>query len=767
MQLATASSLVRSSGVVERSQSRVNMNATAFKILSSGLYSDKIGAVLREIGCNAADAHIMAGIPDRPFQVKLPTPLDPTFAIKDWGPGLSHEDVMNNYQTYFHSTKTQSNDVTGCFGLGSKSPYAYTDQFTVKSAHDGVLRIYFCAFDESGVPTTSLVSESPVSDDWPHGIEVSLPVSYGDQNTFQQTAQRVYRWFRVSPTVIGGQQIQEIEYEYTIGRFRKVKDVGYGSQPHLIMGNVAYVFNQRELEDSNNPDWMSSVLHWIYMQDIVFEVPIGTVDITASRETVEYTPRTKAALRQLLIDEVKQLALLTDAFFDANKNLTSGTITELLNTLAPNAELQFLRTFDTAIKAYINSDNVDLFNTVMRGEIEVERWDELVEEKRDTAESVPIGTLWHWDGDRRRSKQFSGSVPLNNKTTVLINDRPPRATDRVRILMAEDKTRSVLVLSTKEPGGWKDIADTFDTNPVPIDYKLISALPKPDKSVRSAGGIVLRRKGDEKELGVWDTATDPQRLPRHGFEPPMMAIKDIPLDSRYYLVREAGGWGRRTIDIDGYQTGCTCPAYYFALLRALKTHGLPCLSHLAIVTQGSIEKLKLESFGFKPYVAWLREVLEKDQRVIDYKSNAKLSVSVQLNTYGQLPITFNLFQLARSGKREWAVVERAIAGTQYLTDLKALVTEYEDATAKARALQKVDPNPWDDTLARIGYAQSPRYESHDFNTKLSALQTQYPKLKAMCSGLIYESGVFDFQLMALAMAVSPNDPVILPTAEET
>src|SRR5208282_3082230 len=98
--------------------------------------------------CNAWDAHVMAGKGDLSFEIHLPTDFEPVFRITDYGTGLSHEDVMNLYCTYFATNKNDSNDVVGAMGLGSESPFCYTQSqddsqgFTVVSRFQGVKRIY-------------------------------------------------------------------------------------------------------------------------------------------------------------------------------------------------------------------------------------------------------------------------------------------------------------------------------------------------------------------------------------------------------------------------------------------------------------------------------------------------------------------------------------------------------------------------------------------------------------------------------------------------
>ena len=105
---------------------RINANKAAFETLSSRLYSDKIRAVIRELACNAWDAHVAAGKVEAPFDMHLPTTFEPWFEIKDYGTGLSHIDIVDLFCTYFGTNKSDSDQFIGALGLGSKSPFCLT-----------------------------------------------------------------------------------------------------------------------------------------------------------------------------------------------------------------------------------------------------------------------------------------------------------------------------------------------------------------------------------------------------------------------------------------------------------------------------------------------------------------------------------------------------------------------------------------------------------------------------------------------------------------
>ena len=85
----------------EEIELRMESNAFSFRVMSDSIYSDKPMAVLRELGCNALDAHVAAGTDDKPFDVHLPNSFEPFFSIRDYGTGMSDADIKGIYTTYF------------------------------------------------------------------------------------------------------------------------------------------------------------------------------------------------------------------------------------------------------------------------------------------------------------------------------------------------------------------------------------------------------------------------------------------------------------------------------------------------------------------------------------------------------------------------------------------------------------------------------------------------------------------------------------------
>lgn len=298
------------SNVNEIGEFRIRNSAKAFSILSSGLYANKIRAIIRELSCNAVDSHVAAGKQDTPFDVHLPNSLEPYFSIRDYGTGLSHDQVTNIYTTYFESTKTNSNEFIGALGLGSKSPFSYTDNFTVTAVRDGRKGIYTAFINEQGVPSIALMMEEQTTD--PAGVEVRFSVNDRyDFSKFKDEARSVYKWFKQRPVVTGvtSLDINEVTYETeNIIPGVSVMDNTCGGRSYAVMGNISYPIEIPNAEDLGD-------LRNLLNCGLVMEFDIGELDFQASREGLSYIPQTIASIKTKLASVVNELTkrLASDA----------------------------------------------------------------------------------------------------------------------------------------------------------------------------------------------------------------------------------------------------------------------------------------------------------------------------------------------------------------------------------------------------------------------------------------------------------------------
>ena len=258
---------------------KIQASAKAFEILSSNIYTNKVRAVIREYNCNAYDAHIAAGN-GQPWDVHLPTHLESYFSVRDYGTGLSDEQVREIFTTYFHSTKTNSNDFVGALGLGSKSAFSIVDSFNVVSYYNGLKTDYCCYKDEHGEPQVATLASSDT--DQQNGLEVSMSVE-GRTDDFTYEAVKVFKYFDVLPNINDKEVVKDIlkakeDYKFVCdeGSF----NTGYGSL-YARMGNVSYKIPNEYKSD------LSGFIN--------FE--IGDLSFNAGREELSMDDSTKTLLK--------------------------------------------------------------------------------------------------------------------------------------------------------------------------------------------------------------------------------------------------------------------------------------------------------------------------------------------------------------------------------------------------------------------------------------------------------------------------------------
>ena len=370
MKLHANTHTVEKSGQFEENAFSIEASAKAFMILSDGLYSNKILAVVRELSTNAYDSHVDAGCTDKPFEVHLPTRLEPYFHVRDFGTSMSHENCMTLYTTYFRSTRNNSNDAVGCLGLGSKAPFAYTDSFTVEAYLDGTKRIYSAHRDRNGSPTFSLLDSVETNE--PNGIKVSMPVQNDDIDTFIREARNVYQYFKVRPIFTGNDQVWFRDEETLLKASDNTWEFNTGdSSNKIIMGQIAYPINEDSIasryDDSDKIGdflWKSNGLR-LY-------VNIGDVDITPSRESLSYTPETKKNIRNLLqkvLDDIKDtvedsiksqttLYLARKKFLDIESQCSS--VKSAMESLNNAIEWNGQKIFDSMVGNKINTEGLGI-----------------------------------------------------------------------------------------------------------------------------------------------------------------------------------------------------------------------------------------------------------------------------------------------------------------------------------------------------------------------------------------------------------------------
>lgn len=285
------------------------------------MYSDPVGAVVREYSANAVDAHRYAGTPEKAFDLHVPSLDEPYISWRDYGPGLSDEDLKKKLLGYGASGKRGSNLDIGGFGIGAKCGYAVSDQFTFTSYFGGKRTVWHCYLNEDGDSKSDKIScEDSVE---PTGIAVNIPVRLDSLQKFEEAIGNAFLFYRTRPNIIGPghvktrvnrtlpkpfmhgnftmtdrsgneaeikwEAIKDPDFSDRVSRHDSVSNLAF---TRVVMGGVSYPINLESVGGGfeNNEG---------FLRRVVLTAPVGFFKLAPSRESLTYNTSVCGILTKL------------------------------------------------------------------------------------------------------------------------------------------------------------------------------------------------------------------------------------------------------------------------------------------------------------------------------------------------------------------------------------------------------------------------------------------------------------------------------------
>jgi hypothetical protein len=269
-----------------------------FTMFTKNIYSNPIGSVVREITSNCFDSHKEAGVHE-PVIIKLTKENAETYiSFTDNGVGISRERMTSVYAQYFNSTKRNDNNQIGGFGIGGKTPLAYTESFFLITRYNGTQYTYTIRKGKAS-PVLDLLDKVKTTER--NGTTIKIPVKGSDVSTFEREIVRQLYYFE---NVIFEGFSTQVKNDYTIieGKHFLYRGHDYNSNTHICLGRVAYPidYNVFDDDDVDSDDW--------YVP-IAIKLDIGEINVSASRESIEYNDTTKKLIKRKM--ELAKEELLT------------------------------------------------------------------------------------------------------------------------------------------------------------------------------------------------------------------------------------------------------------------------------------------------------------------------------------------------------------------------------------------------------------------------------------------------------------------------
>jgi hypothetical protein len=316
---------------------KIDIKISNTKIVSDLLkkhYAFPIRTLVQEYLTNAKDAHKQIES-KRPIEVTMPTKISPILKIRDFGSSLNPDQVKNIFAELGESTKRTSNNQSGGFGIGSKSAFAYRDNFYLRTFIDKVERLYEITKAERYEGQINLLVEKTTEQD--NGLCIEIPVEVSDIDSFFNAVLRATYFWKVKPKIIAGAE-QKIPKTYN-----KLNTLASNNNWTIIDAtnddqfnsffNSSYIFvideipydikeNQFFSEKYENDQKLQTDINSMikilisnrkglihsYPVYCIIEKNVGELDVAISREELEYSSNNKQKVKkdlQFVLEEAR------------------------------------------------------------------------------------------------------------------------------------------------------------------------------------------------------------------------------------------------------------------------------------------------------------------------------------------------------------------------------------------------------------------------------------------------------------------------------
>lgn len=294
-------------------------SSVIFDILRDKMYTNKIAAVCREVASNSRDANVEADCKEVPIRISIVEPFeldcisDKSIVFGDCGLGITPNRMADVFVKYAASTKRSTNSQVGGFGLGAKTPFAYSDTFTVITVCDlPALKEYSRGGSERDIPSkrmryvyTAMIDdtqkgkmilfESDESDE-PTGTQIVVPFNDNDRQDFEKEVHRATCLWSVKPELKGFQYaydaIDKLMDEDGFVVLDDENEFFYSTFLAIIEG-IPY-----KLDTGIFSQQFGDILKYGLGErnPIALYFGTGELSITANREGIEYTDETKEVI---------------------------------------------------------------------------------------------------------------------------------------------------------------------------------------------------------------------------------------------------------------------------------------------------------------------------------------------------------------------------------------------------------------------------------------------------------------------------------------
>ena len=277
----------------------VKLDASASQLIMdvlAKLYDNPVEAAIREYVSNAYDANVEAGSTE-PVHLHVPTEDEPYLEVSDTGNGLDYLEIVSVFANFGTSTKRDSNEFIGGFGVGSKSGLAISDKIHVSSVCNGLLNEFVIERKGGILQTRFIVENKKTMSHSGTTVTVNLNKNFiePDAITLFTRYQHVIDGWSVKELIVDNPPNKFINNERVSDTYHKIPNTNTwlsneplatedydGTKQRLRVGHVLY-----KIPDDIVQKLPDGIYYTIWKINMVHDVPIGEIKVNYAREKID------------------------------------------------------------------------------------------------------------------------------------------------------------------------------------------------------------------------------------------------------------------------------------------------------------------------------------------------------------------------------------------------------------------------------------------------------------------------------------------------
>lgn len=579
MKLALHDNAMETNAKVKSHSFKIGNAGKIIGILRGKLYEHKVRTLVQEYISNARDAMREGKISKR-IVITVPNQANPVFKVRDFL-GITPERMEDVFINYGSSTKEETNEQAGGFGIGSKSAWAYTDAFTIISITDGMKRTYVAEIGSNKEGMLNELSCEPTDEE--SGTEIHVAVKYGDIQQFRNAIYRAVYFWRAEeypefkgviahevPKRLPSIRIGDLELANELPSYLELGTNDYHNYISMVIDGIPYKMGQHFIADIKP---LMSLLKDIKCEGVI-HIGNGMMDIPATRESIS-------------TEEI-------------NKEILSKLAPKLQEGVAKYIKAEFAKakTYSEWIQSYLVLEKMfDVTPHAKRGGYSI------------SGDAIHSPTFKEFAvleaGPGRRGgfkREPTSTIDLEQLNRIFYVDDPdePMVTQnrRIKEYMARTGRKTVILVYAAEQSTQELVKGTPADKPPVFAKKVLTTLAESDKVLAK----FLKDLGGEALSTL--TYTAPVRTPRasrikekeeftlhrfrHGKKnPKSRTLEGVEASNDKYLYIEYKDWAKMSVEFSKMQNFIECRGF-----------------ELCAMTPKAIKQVSGHK-SFKPYQDWI------------------------------------------------------------------------------------------------------------------------------------------------------------------